>query len=59
MRLEGVVVMEAVIRARELSVLRKRLAKLTRTQRQWLVAELTAEDRQVASVAVIENALFF
>lgn len=51
--------MEAVIRARELSVLRKRLAKLTRTQRQWLVAELTAEDRQVASVAVIENALFF
>lgn len=44
------------MRERELTVLRKSLAKLTRMQRQLLVAELTAEERQFASVAVIENA---
>jgi transposase-like protein len=37
-------------------MLRKNLAKLTRTQRQQLVTELTAEERQFASVAVIESA---
>jgi hypothetical protein len=31
-------------------MLRKNLAKLTRTQRQQLVTELTAEERQFASV---------
>ncbi len=41
---------------RELSVLRKSLVKLTRAQRQLLVAELTAAERQFGSVAVIENA---
>ncbi len=35
------------MRARELAVLRKSLAKLTRTQRQRLVAELAAEERQI------------
>ena len=44
------------MRERELTVLRKKLAKLTRTQRRRLVAELTSEERQVASVAVIEGA---
>ena len=44
------------MRERELTVLRKNLAKLTRTQRRRLVAELTSEERQVASVAVIEGA---
>lgn len=44
------------MRERELTVLRKSLAKLTRTQRQQLVVELTAEEHQFASVAVIEGA---
>ena len=44
------------MRERELTVLRKSLAKLTRTQRQQWVTELTAEERQFASVAVIESA---
>jgi len=35
----------SIMRARELAVLRKSLAKLTRTQRQRLVAELAAEER--------------
>ena len=39
-----------------MTMLRKNLAKLTRTQRQQLVTELTAEERQFASVAVIESA---
>jgi transposase-like protein len=44
------------MRERELTVLRKSLAKLTRTQRLQVVSELTADERQVASVAVIESA---
>ena len=56
MRPKGVVAMEVIVSARELTVLRKPLAKLTRTQRQQLVAEPTAEERQFASVAVIESA---
>lgn len=44
------------MRERELTVLRKSLVKLTRTQRQQLVVELTAEEHQLASVAVIEGA---
>lgn len=44
------------MRARELTVLRKNLAKLTRTQRQQLATELTAEERPFASLAVIEGA---
>jgi hypothetical protein len=37
--------MKAVMRERELKVLRKSLAKLTRIQRQRWVAELTAAER--------------
>ncbi len=52
----------SIMRARELAVLRKSLAKLTRTQRQRLVAELVAElaaeERQIAAVAVIEEGGF-
>jgi hypothetical protein len=44
------------MRAREATVLRKSLAKLTRTQRQQLVTELTAGECQFASVTVIESA---
>jgi len=55
MRPERGVAMEAIMRERELTVLRKSLARLTRIQRGRLVAELTAEERQVASVAVIEG----
>lgn len=56
MRPDGVEAKEAIMRERERRVLRKSLAKLTRTQRPPWVTELTAEERQFASVAVIESA---
>ena len=53
MRPDGVEAKEVIMRERERRVLRKSLAKLTRTQRAPWVTELTAEERQFASVAVI------
>ena len=43
------------MRQRELVALMKGLGKLTRTQRQMVVAELTAGERKAASVEVIEG----
>jgi transposase-like protein len=43
------------MRQRELAVLLKSLEKLTRSQRQLLVAELTAGERRTASIEVIES----
>ncbi|MDP2829143.1 MAG: IS1595 family transposase [Sulfuricellaceae bacterium] len=43
------------MRQRELAVLMNGLSKLTRTQRQMVVAELTAGEHKVASIEVIEG----
>ena len=45
------------MRERELTNLKKRLAKLTRTQRQRLAAELAAEENKGAAVELIERAV--
>ena len=45
------------MRQRELDALMKRLEKLTRAQRQRLVAELSAGERKTASVEVIERSI--
>ena len=46
---------EAMMRERELMVLKQKLAKLTRSQRKALAAELAAEDRKAMSVEVTES----
>ena len=51
----GWVSKEAMMRERELAVLKQKLAKLTRSQRKALAAELAAEDRKAMSVEVIES----
>ena len=43
------------MRERELAVLKQKLAKLTRSQRKALAAELVSEDRKAMSVEVIEG----
>lgn len=42
------------MRQRELVALMKLLEELTRSQRQWVVAELTTGERKAASIELIE-----